>query len=35
MNNYKKELETWEEKMIRLGNLDVVRNVALIENTKK
>lgn len=28
---YKRELRLWEERMIRLGNIDVVRNEALIE----
>nr|CAD7445025.1 unnamed protein product [Timema bartmani] len=28
---YRQELQLWEEKMIRLGHIDVVRNEALIE----
>lgn len=28
---YKREIQIWEEKMIRLGNIDVVRNEALIQ----
>ncbi|XP_063244186.1 transcription factor A, mitochondrial [Bacillus rossius redtenbacheri] len=31
MEAYRKELREWEERMIRLGNIDVVRNEALIE----
>ena len=31
MEQYKQELQVWEEKMIRLGNIDIVRNEALIE----
>jgi hypothetical protein len=30
-DNYKRELRQWEERMIRLGNIDLVRNEALIE----
>lgn len=28
---YKREIQVWEEKMIRLGHIDVVRNEALIQ----
>jgi transcription factor A len=28
---YKREMQIWEEKMIRLGHIDVVRNEALIQ----
>ncbi|XP_068081770.1 transcription factor A, mitochondrial [Anabrus simplex] len=31
MEIYKREVQSWEEKMIRLGHIDVVRNEALIE----
>ncbi|GLG94516.1 Mobility group protein 1A [Gryllus bimaculatus] len=31
MEVYRRELQEWEEKMIRLGNIDVVRNEVLIE----
>ncbi|KAJ9578559.1 hypothetical protein L9F63_005209 [Diploptera punctata] len=31
MTAYKHEIQIWEEKMIRLGNIDIVRNEALIE----
>jgi transcription factor A len=32
---YKREIQIWEEKMIRLGHIDVVRNEALIEPKKR
>jgi transcription factor A len=32
---YKREIQIWEEKMIRLGNIDVVRNEALIEPKRR
>ena len=31
MEEYRHELQIWEEKMIRLGNIDIVRNEALME----
>jgi transcription factor A len=31
LEEYKREIQIWEEKMIRLGHIDVVRNEALIE----
>jgi hypothetical protein len=31
LEEYKHDIQVWEEKMIRLGNIDVVRNEALIE----
>jgi hypothetical protein len=31
LEGYKHEIQIWEEKMIRLGHIDVVRNEALIE----
>lgn len=31
LEEYKHDMQVWEEKMIRLGNIDVVRNEALIE----
>lgn len=31
METYKRDLQVWEEKMIRLGHIDVVRNEALIQ----
>lgn len=32
---YKREIQIWEEKMIRLGHIDVVRNEALIQPKKQ
>jgi transcription factor A len=32
---YKREIQIWEEKMIRLGHIDVVRNEALIEPRRR
>lgn len=32
--NFRKKLTLWEEKMIRMGNLDLVRNTSLKKNTK-
>ena len=32
---YKQELAKWELKMIRLGNLDLVRQAALVESEPK
>lgn len=31
LEKYKKEIALWEEKMIRMGNIDVVRNINLID----
>ena len=31
LEDYKHDIQVWEEKMIRLGNIDMVRNEALIE----
>jgi transcription factor A len=31
LEEYKHDVQVWEEKMIRLGHIDVVRNEALIE----
>jgi transcription factor A len=31
LEEYKHDIQVWEEKMIRLGHIDVVRNEALIE----
>lgn len=32
---YKRDMKKWEERMIRLGNIDLVRNEALIERVPK
>lgn len=34
IGKYKQDLAKWELKMIRLGNVDLVRQEALIETTK-
>lgn len=35
LEEYKRDIQIWEEKMIRLGNIDVVRNEALIEPKRR
>jgi hypothetical protein len=32
MDAYKQDLSKWEERMIRMGNIELVRNEALMEN---